>query len=477
MVCLGASLLLSACGGGGGGSPNDLVVTSTKLLPASQLANKCVTPDPLKEAKGTVDDEKAWVRSFVDERYLWYKDVPNLDPKNYASAELYFNDLKTPKLNSAGTPLDRYHWSETNAQAQAWQTGVYLDYGIEWQTIKSSPPRNWLVLNVEPLSPAGVAGVRRGDQLISVDGVDFVAGTDTNTINSGLNPGDSTAHTFVLRRAGTNVTISLSAGASYETTPVRNKQIFNYQGKKIAYLYFDSFIIKSQEPLVEAFQFFADQKVDELVLDMRYNGGGLLYQSAQLAYMVAGDKSLGKLYTQNIYNDKRQSETDDSKVEFVHQQIDWAQLTYTSQLPTLNLNRVTMLVSYNTASASEALVNGLRGIDVEVNLIGKNTYGKPYGFVPTSNCGRTYYAVEFRGANAKGFSDFDGGFAPTCVASDDLTHALGDPAETMLASAIYYVNNRKCSVSAASRLAAIQAPEPTNSLPRPRMVLTPMRRP
>ena len=71
-------------------------------------------------------------------------------------------------------------------------------------------------------------------------------------------------------------------------------------------------------------------------------------------------------------------------------------------LPSLNLSRVFILATGSTCSASEAIVNRLRGIDVEVVLIGDTTCGKPYGFYPTDNCGTTYFTVQFAGANAKG---------------------------------------------------------------------------
>jgi carboxyl-terminal processing protease len=103
-----------------------------------------------------------------------------------------------------------------------------------------------------------------------------------------------------------------------------------------------------------------------------------------------------------------------------------------------------VLTSASTCSASEAVINGLRGVDVEVNLIGGQTCGKPYGFTPVDNCGTTYFSIEFRGVNAKGFGDFTDGFAPTCAVPDDLAHALGDPAENQLAAALSYRTTGVC---------------------------------
>ena len=131
-------------------------------------------------------------------------------------------------------------------------------------------------------------------------------------------------------------------------------------------------------------------------------------------------------------------------------------LTAGEALPTLGLNRVYVLSTAETCSASEAVVNGLRGIDFEVNLIGATTCGKPYGFYPQDNCGETYYTIQFQGANDKNFGDFADGFVPTnstaafgvrvpgCRVDDALTRELGDPAEGLLAAALRFRATGTC---------------------------------
>ena len=130
-------------------------------------------------------------------------------------------------------------------------------------------------------------------------------------------------------------------------------------------------------------------------------------------------------------------------------------LTAGTALPMLNLGRVFILTSSNSCSASEAVINGLRGVGVEVILIGDTTCGKPYGFFPTDNCGTTYYAIQFTGRNDKGEGDYINGFAPTCAATDDLTKQLGDPAERQLAAALTRRSTGACaplSAEAASKV-------------------------
>jgi carboxyl-terminal processing protease len=126
------------------------------------------------------------------------------------------------------------------------------------------------------------------------------------------------------------------------------------------------------------------------------------------------------------------------------------------RLPTLNLNRVFIIAGEGTASASEALINGLRGVGVEVILIGETTRGKPYGFYPSENCGTTYFTVQFKGVNARGFGDYSDGFTPVasagsqgaevtgCRVADDLTHMLGDRREARISAALSYIENGSC---------------------------------
>jgi hypothetical protein len=140
-------------------------------------------------------------------------------------------------------------------------------------------------------------------------------------------------------------------------------------------------------------------------------------------------------------------------------------------LPTLNLSRVYVLVGAGTCSASEAVVNGLRGVGVQVNLIGATTCGKPYGFYPQDNCGTTYFSIQFAGVNQLGQGDYADGMAPTCAATDDFSHALGDPSEGRLAAALSYRATGVC----APLMARAQAAGASALSAEPRLVRTPLR--
>jgi C-terminal processing protease CtpA/Prc len=146
----------------------------TGFPPSSTLANLCA-PRANTAIVRDRRERKILFTFFVDETYLWYADIPsNIVAANYATPQAYFDVLKTPKLTASGKPVDQFHWSQTTASWQAQSQGIAQDYGIQWAAQASAPPRNWIVAEVAAGSPADKAGIKRGDRLLAVDGVDFV---------------------------------------------------------------------------------------------------------------------------------------------------------------------------------------------------------------------------------------------------------------------------------------------------------------
>ncbi len=331
------------------------------------------------------------------------------------------------------------------------KSGVELGYGQTWvRNADPAAPRVWMLTMVAPDSPAALAGLQRGDSLVSVDGV---AIGDTSAegrakINAGLFPlkaGES--HRLVLSRAGTLVAADLTA-QQVAMPPVQNAKVLDTASGKVGYLQFNEHNAVAEAQLVKAIDGFKSAGVSDLVLDMRYNGGGLLNVASELAYMVAGPgPTAGKVFEQLRPNDKTKRDPPQrfQTTAFGYQAPE--QVALGAPLPYLGLKRVTILTTPGTCSASESVINSLRGIDIEVTLIGGETCGKPYAFIPAANCGTTYFAIEYQGVNNKGFGDYADGFAPTCRAGDDLTRAQGDPAEGQLAAALSYRANGVCPVA------------------------------
>jgi C-terminal processing protease CtpA/Prc len=448
---LGISFFLVGCGGGGGGGASGTTTTTSDagggLASARSLANLCASPrQNTVDVQGTTAQEKAYLRSFIDETYLWYRDVPgNLVATNYVTAQTYFDALKTNAKTSTGVDVDQFHWSQTTASWNAAQAGLVEDYGIRWAAMASSPPRNWLVADVAPGSPAALAGIKRGDRVTSIDGVDFVnapTAADALILNEGLFPTVLAAHRFGFNG---NPESSLSP-TQYKVATVQNVEVLPTANGAVGFFTFDSQIAQSEAELIAAFNQLKTANVSDLVIDMRYNGGGFLYVASKLAYMIAGPgATTGKVFEQTVFNDKQSSRNTAYSFAF-------SGTTPVTSLPHLDLKHVTLLVTRGTASASESVINSLRGIDVTVDLIGANTRGKPYGFFPQDNCGYTYFAIQFKGVNNKGFGDYADGFAPTCSVVDDYSHARGDIAEGMLQAALSYRQTGSCPINASAQV-------------------------
>ena len=493
-------LLLSACGGGGGSSSpkptganqtTDTGTTQTPntdttqtqnpgsanfvagiFQPSSVFKDSCGTPrtsttsETFPDMQGSFEDEGYWLRSWSNDTYLWYDEIQDRDPGLYATSAAgvteYFDLLKTEAITPSGNPKDRFHFTNNTAEYVArMQQGITFGYGAAYKLISSSAPRELVIVLVNENSPAADAGLQRGARIVTVDGVDLINGSDTDTLNAGLWPNQiNEDHNFeVLDPGATERRKIAMTSAQIDSDAVPETRIIDTDSGKVGYLLFTDHILTAEQKLVDAVTQMRNANVTDLVLDLRYNQGGFLYLANQMSYMIAGYGVSGQTFSSLQFNQKNPGV---NPVTGGAVSAD-AFLTTTTEnatpagaaLPTLELPqpRVFVLTTSSTCSASEAIINGLRGVDVEVIQFGSTTCGKPYGFYPQDNCGTTYFTTQFRSINADGFGDYPDGFSPAnstestvgvtlpgCQTVDDYT-PLGEPTEPMLAAALAYREN------------------------------------
>lgn len=485
-VSVFGAAILSACGGGGGSPsgtspPPPSGWVQGQFAPETNFAAMCVTPrtgiDPgtqraYPDTQGTLLDELNWLRSWNNDLYLWFDEVADQNPANFTTDTAYFNVLMTTQTTPSGKPKDRFHFTyATSTWEQLEQSGIQAGYGANFIIIAPKPPREVIVAYTEPGSTAATppANLARGAKVLAIDGVDLVNANDqasADILNAGLTPqtiGES--HTFsVLDLGAASPRTFTMVSANVTTTPVQNVHTITApNGSLVGYMLFNDHLATAESELVAAFSQLQSAGVHDLVLDIRYNGGGLLDIASEVAYMIAGaGPTAGQTFELSQFNSKHPTinpvtGTALTPLEF-HSTTQGFSTTAGQALPSLNLSRVFVLTTASTCSASESIINSLRGVNVEVIEIGSTTCGKPYGFYPADNCGVTYFSIQFQGINAQGFGSYTDGFTPQntvategvlipgCSVADDFNHALGDGAEGMLASALSYQSNGSCPV-------------------------------
>ncbi|MFZ6655733.1 DUF4214 domain-containing protein [Undibacterium sp. TJN19] len=410
--------------------------------PFNQIISSYGSPDSLANIC-TPTGEKSWVRAHLDDVYLWYHDIINVPPTQYSTPQDYFQALIVKSK-------DRFSFtSEQGSIDDYFQSGEDVNYG--YNLVREGSKIR--IRYVQPGSPADIAQLKRGTTIISVDGVGLGSYIEDPQYYA-LYPLKSETHSFEVQDTGAIASRVVTMTAKTVTTaPVLQNQVLNVNGKKIGYMVFTDHIRTAEAPLVSSMRSFQQAGIDELVLDLRYNGGGYLYIANELASMIGGSKVSNQVFEQLQFNDKHADETADNTSTFSDTD------NYYRPLPKLNLPRVFVLTGSGTCSASESIINGLTPF-MQVILIGNTSCGKPYGFRQTNNCNTAYFAIQFAGVNAVGKGDYTNGFTPACTVSDDLNHDLGNTAESRLSAALTYARTGACPASSFS-----PAPPPALSNP------------
>ncbi|HEX5208395.1 MAG TPA: S41 family peptidase [Steroidobacteraceae bacterium] len=471
---LAALTALYGCGGGGGsaaatgtGGNGGTGFTPGVFQPSSKFQALCAAPrSGTSDRPGSTLDENNWLRSWTHELYFWYDEVKDADPSLTSTTAQYFQLMKTTQTTASGAPKDRFHFTyPTSVWDALSQQGVEASYGLQWEIIAATPPRSVRLAYLEANLPSTTASQNlvRGDTVLTVDGADVVNATDQtslNTINAGLEPASANeTHTFTVQDPGSGTirTVTLTS-VNETTTPVLvEKTVTGPLGNTVGYILYNDQIATAESELIAAINDLKAKGISDLVLDLRYDGGGLLDIASELGYMIGGAQTAGQTFELQQFNNQYSTTNPVTKQPLTptlfHNTTQGFSTTAGQPLPTLNLMRVAVITGTDTCSASESIINSLEGVGVTVYQIGSKTCGKPYGFYPQDNCGTTYFSIEFQGVNAKGFGDYGDGFSPAntspaagvsvpgCSVADDFDHALGDPAEDRLHEALAYLAN------------------------------------
>ena len=375
------------------------------------------------------NDKSAYeiIDKTMQEWYLWNEDLPDISSANYSSANEYFEALLADQ--------DRWSYIANLDELLAYfENGTYTGYGLSFKFDSYNDLRVKLIFDESPLAAEGVT---RGWKLVNINQL-AISNLSEEQI---LNELDKSSGTFIFENnAGEQKEITASQKVLDQNTVLKRK-VIPYDGTQVAYLAFDSFLGKSEDELNEAFTYFKEQNATELVLDLRYNGGGSTYISNQLASLITGNAYTGEVYSKVFHNS---SKTNENFTE-----------AFTSQAPAHAFNRVFVITTSNTASASEMVINGLKPYLGKENviLIGSKTHGKPVGMYVFEEkaLNLAIVPISFSITNAADEGGYFDGIPVNYEISDDLTHDFGDIDESNLHAALEYIKNEKFPVITAAK--------------------------
>ena len=406
LVLLLAGSAAMSCGGSSSPGESTAAASSAQCTPGGQVS---------------------FVKSTLGDWYYWYKNLPPADAAAYKAPEEYLEAVRFRPLDTT------YSYITSKASSDAFfSESQFIGFGLSYRRTGDTELR---LTQTFPGSPAAEAGLDRGDALLTVGGksvTDLLKSGELGTVFGPEQVGYTVDVSWQDRQGRTR---SATLTKRLVTIPtVSQTAVLDSGGSRVGYLHFRNFVQPSLAALDSAFAQLRDSGASELVLDLRYNGGGLVSVAQHLAGLIAGPSLAGQVFVSFTHNDKQAGRDTSFKLEGLPQ--------------ALAVPRLVVITTRASASASEAVVNGLRPY-MDVKLVGEATYGKPVGQYGFDFCDKVLYPVAFLVTNSRGQADYFEGIPADCAAPDDVDHPLASAGEASLAEALFVLRNGRCSGNAA----------------------------
>jgi carboxyl-terminal processing protease len=376
----------------------------------------------------TMVGQSTFVRDALQSWYFWYDRLPNPDPASFASPEAYLDAVRYRPLDSS------FSYITSKAASDAFfSDSQFIGFGF---SMKRTGDLELRIAQSFPGGPAAEAGIDRGDTLLSVNGKSVADLLRTGEINTIFGPEQVGITAEIAWRDLEGRTHSATLAKRLVTIPtVSQTAVLGAGPLRVGYVHFRNFVQPSVEALNAAFSQLREEGASDLVLDLRYNGGGLVSVAQHLASLVGGSPLEGQVFAQFTHSDKQSSRNTAYRFEAKPQ--------------ALAASRLVVIATRSSASASEAVVNGLRPF-MDVTVVGDATFGKPVGQYGFEFCEKLLFPVSFLVTNAHGEADYFGGIPADCAAADDLDRPLASPSEASLAEAVFVLRYGRCSGRAAA---------------------------
>lgn len=391
---------------------------------AAALVSACLAPAAAHAqlANCSLASQNRYVYDAMRDLYFWNTEVPTVNAASFQSPEALLEALRYRPLD------ERYSYIGARAAEEAFYSdSQFVGFGFG----NRFDGDGLRILQVFPDSPASEAGLQRGDRIVAIGGQSVIALASSGQLGAALGPSqEGFTIAFRYQRQDGSVVDARMTKRPVTIPTVSVLNVYEVEGRKVGYLFFRNFVQPSREALDEAFSALRDVGATELVLDVRYNGGGLVSIAQHLGSLIGGTRTEGQVFAEYFHNSRNAFRNQITRFE--------------GKPNTLNLQRLVVITTSSSASASELVINALRPF-IPVVTVGETTYGKPVGQYGLTFCDKVLYPVAFTLRNANGQGDFFNGIAADCVAADDADRQLGDASEASLAEALHVIRTGQCS--------------------------------
>lgn len=407
-ICLLSVLSLAACGGGGDSS-----------FTGPQTDSSACSNDGQKNY--VLDNLYAW--------YLWNDLLPgNISIADYASPEELVVRVTTefgPK-DASGAPVDLFSSvGSAVADAQFFGEGQYEGFGFSWRFVATDDAR---LSRVFSDSPAALGGLERGQRILSLNGRSIAEINAAEGVNAVF---AAATVVFEMQRLDSSVFSAELSKGIVTIDPVPQYRIIDGDnGMKTGYLELAQFISTAEPVFDTVFADFMAAGVEDVIIDLRYNGGGLVRTANLLGDYLGAFANDGRVFSETLFNADRAALNNSSDF-------------FQRQGNSINLSRLVVIATGGTASASELVTNSLAAY-FDVTIVGARTFGKPVGQIGLEFCDKILRPTSFRTVNAAGEGDYFGGLPVDCEAPDDLDFAVGSDADPNMIAAMSYLNSGAC---------------------------------
>lgn len=362
---------------------------------------------------------------YARDLYLWYDKIPaTFNAQSYADPSAIMTAIRQYSIEPGFSgPVDRWSFAVGREQFEDLSAGVSGDFGLNVFFRQEGDLR---VRAVEKNSPAGQVGIRRGWRITRINGNNNLSTSNSSFVVQNVYQSSTTTFTFQ-KPDGSTVNLTLNA-RTYQDEPVVLDSVYQVNGRKIGYFVFGSFLgdtTSIYNQFNRVFNGFTAQGVQDVVVDLRYNGGGYVSVAEKLADYLAPSSANGNVMMTQKFNNKYSN---------------YNSTDLFRKRGSLNLNRIFFIVSSGTASASELLINNLRPY-MEVVLLGSSkTHGKPVGYFPIPVGSWYVLPVSFFTVNKNGEGHYYNGFPLNNQIADGLDKDWGDLSESLFGSAVNYIS-------------------------------------